>query len=66
MKLFDYSEITRGREAEAAKIPDEILDQPMNPSYPEGVEELAALLTFVPEEQRMAAVQGFIGAMLVT
>lgn len=66
MQLFDYSKLTQERQAEAAKIPAEVLAEGMNPEFPAGVEELAALLTFIPEENRVAAVQGFIGAMLVT
>ena len=66
MNLFDYGTLTRDREKEAARIPGEILEEPVNPAYPEGMEEMAALLTFIPEDKRMAAIQGFIGAMLVT
>lgn len=66
MNLFDYGTLTRDREKEAARIPKEILEEPVNPAYPEGMEEMAALLTFIPEDKRMAAIQGFIGAMLVT
>ncbi len=66
MKLFDYGTLTQERQEEAAKIPAEVLAEEMNPDFPEGVEELTELLTFIPEEKRLAAIQGFIGAMLVT
>lgn len=66
MQLFDYSALTRERQDEAAKLSAEVLAECMNPKFPEGIEELAELLTFVPEEKRMAAIQGFIGSMLVT
>ncbi len=66
MQLFDYSTLTKERQDEAAKLPAEVLAECMNPNFPEGIEELAELLTFVPEEKRMAAIQGFIGSMLVT
>lgn len=66
MRLFDYSALTRERQAEAAKLSETILAEGMNPNFPEGVEELAELLTFVPENKRMAAIQGFIASMLVT
>ena len=66
MGLFDYGTRTQERQAEAAKIPEEVLAETINLNIPEGVEELAALLTFIPEEKRAAAIQGFIGSMLVT
>ncbi len=66
MELFDYSKLNQEREEEVKKIPAEILEEPMNQEFPEGVEEMAALLTFIPEEQRLSAIQGFIGATLVT
>ena len=66
MGLFDYGTLTQERQAEAAKIPEEVLAETINLNIPEGVEELAALLTFIPEKKRAAAIQGFIGSMLVT
>lgn len=66
MELFDYSKLNQEREEEVKKIPAEVLEEPINPEFPEGVEEMAALLTFIPEEQRLSAIQGFIGATLVT
>ena len=55
MGLFDYGTLTQERQAEAAKIPEEVLAETINLNFPEGVEELAALLTFIPEEKRAAA-----------
>lgn len=66
MSLFDYGTLTQERHAEAARIPEEVLAETINSNFPEGVEELAALLTFIPEEKRVAAIQSFIGSMLVT
>lgn len=31
----------------------EIMAEPVNPNFPEGAKEIAALLTFLPEEMRM-------------
>lgn len=66
MILFDYSETRKKLEAEAAKIPDTVLDEKVSDVFPDGMKELEDLLTFLPEEKRAAAIQGFIGSMLVS
>ncbi len=51
MGLFDYGTLTQERQAEAAKIPEEVLAETINLNIPEGVEELAALLTFIQKRR---------------
>ena len=41
-----------------------VLEEKLNPSYPEGVQELAEVLDFVPEEAREGLARGFFGLML--
>lgn len=66
MELFDYSKLNEERQKEVEKIPAKVLGQPMNQEFPAGPKEMEELLTFLPEEKRAGAIQGFIGAMLVT
>ena len=37
MGLFDYGTLTQERQAEAAKIPEEVLAETINLNFPEGV-----------------------------
>ena len=41
------------------------LKEKLNMSYPEGVNEIAQLLTFLPEEARISTVNAFVGFMLL-
>lgn len=43
----------------------EVLKQPLNPDFPAGAEEIAQLLTFLPENERLNMVLGFMEGMLV-
>jgi len=42
----------------------EVLMEPISEDFPKGLEEIAELLTFLPEEMRMAVAQSMIGAFL--
>lgn len=42
----------------------DVMMEPINEEYPKGMEEVAELLTFLPEEMRLPVVQSMIGAFL--
>jgi MinD-like ATPase involved in chromosome partitioning or flagellar assembly len=37
-----------------------VLDEQVNPNYSKAVKEIAALLTFLPEEDREKVIEGFL------
>ncbi len=61
---FNDKQIKAERMAAVNQIPREILDQPINPNFPEGEKELAALMSFIPEEQRMPMLQALVESLL--
>lgn len=65
MSYFDMSEITQSRLKELEKIDPQILQAKLNPSR-EGLQQIADLLTFLPEEERVATVRKYIVHMLST
>lgn len=64
MTKFDNSKEQSERMKVYESIDPAILNKPVNLSYPEGLKEIADLLTFLPEDKREAAVRGFCAAML--
>lgn len=61
---FDSSAANARRQAYWDSLNKAVLAEPVNTDYPDGVKEIAELLTYLPEDRRMAAVNGFVGAML--
>ena len=65
MEYFDMSALTAQREAELAKQPKEKLEARLDPDGEKGLQNVADLLTFLPEEDRLNAVRGFVLGMLL-
>lgn len=66
MELFDYSEWNNKCAEAIRKLPKEKLDQPLSIEYPAGEKAVEELMTFLPEDEREAAIQYVIGNLLVT
>ena len=64
MSKFNNDEAQKKRMEVYNSIDPAILSRPVNLSYPDGVKEIAELLTFLPEEKREATVRGYCAAML--
>ncbi|MBE5996056.1 MAG: hypothetical protein E7240_01720 [Lachnospiraceae bacterium] len=65
MTYFDMSEaVNKNREIIRSNDPA-ALEAVIDPDCVKGPEQVAALLTYLPEEQRMAAVKGFVAGMLL-
>ena len=41
-----------------------VLEEKLNPEYPDGLQELADVLDFLPENARLGTAAGFLGLML--
>lgn len=65
MEYFDMSALTAQREAELARQPKQALEAKLDPDVEKGLQGVADLLTFLPEEDRMNAVRGFVLALLL-
>lgn len=61
---FDDSKIKAERLKAIDQIDDAILNERINHSYPDGEKEIAELMSFVPEEGRMALLQAFVESLL--
>ena len=61
---FDDKELKAERMRAIDRIDRSILEQPITAAFPDGEEELAALLTFLPEESRMPTLRAFVESML--
>lgn len=66
MKYFDMSELTAERMAALEQADPAVLNAPLDPDPAKGMQKVADLLTFLPEESRLAAVNGFLIGMLST
>lgn len=66
MKYFDMSELTAERMAALEQADPAVLNAPLDPDPAQGMQKVADLLTFLPEESRLAAVNGFLIGMLST
>ncbi|MDR1182975.1 MAG: hypothetical protein LBL13_13470 [Bacteroidales bacterium] len=64
--LFDNSEQRRLRNEAYDKLDKKVLDEKINPNFPDGIKEIAELLTFLPEDKREAAVIGFVKGVILT
>ncbi|MCD8196500.1 MAG: hypothetical protein LUE24_04950 [Lachnospiraceae bacterium] len=62
--VFDMTEVVGRHIAEIEKKDPALLGRALNADPQKGPEEVAALLTFYPEESRMNALVGFVMAML--
>jgi len=63
MKMDD-SQVKAERMKAIAAIDQRILNERINYKYPDGEEEIAKLLSFVPEENRMSLIQAFVESLL--
>ena|GEM_PF-2593026 len=63
-EFFDNSEQIAHYQAELAKQPAEMREAKLNPNPDKGYQQIADLLTFLPEEERIGRVRSFVGAML--
>lgn len=61
---FDNSAVKAQRKAFLESLDKELWSEPIDTAYPDGVKEIADLLTYLPEEKREAAVHAFVGAIL--
>lgn len=66
MKYFDMSELTAARMAALEQADPAVLNAPLDPDPEKGMQKVAELLTFLPEESRLSAVNGFLIGMLST
>lgn len=66
MEYFDMSDKSEERFAEIMKHSAEELNAPLDPDPATGIQQVAELLTFLPENERLAAVNRFITSMLST
>ena len=64
MEYFDVSDIIASYEAELSKHDSRELNTPLDPDPEKGLKQIADLLTFLPEEQRVATVKAFVNVML--
>lgn len=65
MKYFDNREVTDPLEKELDKVPAERYNRPLDPDPEKGMQEVADLLTYLPENERLDAVKNFVAAMLL-
>ncbi|WP_094606154.1 hypothetical protein SPSIL_039910 [Sporomusa silvacetica DSM 10669] len=63
---FDNSENKAKREKATMELNAETLRQPVRETYPDGIQEVAELLTFLPEDAREATVRAFVRSMLLS
>lgn len=63
MKMDD-SQVRAERMKAISEIDPSVLNERINYNYPDGEEEIAKLLSFVPEENRMAIIQAFVESLL--
>ncbi len=61
---FDDSKIKAERLKAIEQIDEAVLNERINHSYPDGEKEIAQLMTFVPEEERMPLLQAFVESLL--
>jgi hypothetical protein len=66
MKKFDNSANRAVRRKALDGLDKKTLAEKVNPNYPEGLKEIAGLLTFLPEESREAAVRSLVRAVLLS
>ena len=64
MEYFDMKGQVNGYIGEIETHPADELENMIDSDPEKGLERMANLLTFLPEEQRKAAVKGFVMAML--
>ena len=64
MNYFDMSESVNKNIEEIDKLDSLLKKQVIDPDSDKGPKQVAELLTFLPEDQRMGAVIGFVMAML--
>lgn len=64
MSYFDMSEAVHKNIAEIETKAPEMLSKSIAADPKAGPQQVAELLTFLPEEQRMGALTGFVMAML--
>jgi hypothetical protein len=63
--LFDNGSQRRVRQESYDKLDKKSLEEKVNTNFPDGVKEIAELLTFLPEEKRQAAVVGFVRGVIL-
>jgi hypothetical protein len=61
---FDNSENRKKLQEAFDKLDKKILAEKVSVAYPDGVKEIAELLTFLPEEKREATVRSFVRAVI--
>lgn len=64
MAFFDMKEQVNGYIREIKTHPSDELDKVIDTDPQKGLQQMADLLTFLPEEQRKGAVVGFVMSML--
>lgn len=61
---FDDRQIKAERMKAVEAIDPAVLAEPVNPNFPEGEKEIAELMSFLPEEQRMPMLQALVESLL--